>query len=106
MACDCISSNRPDLGGSVPEKILHPGVYFDHIPMEETVSVDACIVHEVVALWKSGIDTVGSCCGHNGRVGFRSIVLATATQREQAREILDRMSAQDTKVGAWELVWS
>lgn len=105
MACDCKSSNRPDLGGSVPEMVLRPGLYFDHIPYEKTVCVDSCIAHEVEELWRCGIETSGSCCGHNGKFE-RSIILATATQREQARAVLDRMNAQDTKVGAWELVWS
>ena len=32
------------------------------------VSIDNCIIQEVSDLWKKGIKTIGSCCGHNKTV--------------------------------------
>ena len=44
------------------------GTYTHHIsvvtPWGKTVSVDACMVPELAALWRAGIRTVASCCGH------------------------------------------
>jgi uncharacterized protein (DUF1919 family) len=33
------------------------------------VSIDPCIVDEIKYLWSVGIDTRGSCCGHNNHEG-------------------------------------
>jgi hypothetical protein len=30
----------------------------------KTVTVDKCLLFEVVSLWESGIKTTGCCCGH------------------------------------------
>lgn len=32
---------------------------------KEIVSIDNCILPEIISLWKKGIRTYGSCCGHN-----------------------------------------
>lgn len=32
------------------------------------VSVDRCILPEVYNLWAKGVNTIGSCCGHNKTV--------------------------------------
>ena len=34
----------------------------------KNVSIDRCILPEVFNLWKMGIKTIGSCCGHNKTV--------------------------------------
>ena len=28
------------------------------------VSIDKCLIHEIIHLWEQGIKTVGCCCGH------------------------------------------
>ena len=34
------------------------------------ISLDACIVVEIMYLWAHGIQTHGSCCGHGDRDGY------------------------------------
>jgi hypothetical protein len=31
------------------------------------VSIDKCLIHEVIDLWEKGIKTTGCCCGHGRR---------------------------------------
>lgn len=38
------------------------------------ICVDVCIALEVSRLWKMGIATTGSCCGHNKAPGFIGVV--------------------------------
>lgn len=101
MTCNCQSYNRPDLGGSTPPMILRPGNYFNYVDKEKTICVDACIANEVINLWLAGIETRGSCCGHNGAF-TRSIIIEDLARRQEALSIVD----DDTKIGAWELIWS
>jgi len=35
--------------------------------LSESICLDPCIVSEIKELWKAGIITYGSCCGHNKR---------------------------------------
>ena len=101
MTCNCQSYNRPDLGGSTPFTILRPSDYFSYVSQDETICVDACIADEVSRLWRAGIETRGSCCGHNGAFK-RSIIIADPARRQEALGLVD----DGTAVGAWELVWS
>lgn len=61
--CDC----TPDIMGT----------YKSHIsvitPWGETVSVDACMVPELASLWRRGIRTIASCCGHKKACGFVAV---------------------------------
>lgn len=61
--CDC----TPDIMGT----------YKNHIsvitPWGETVSVDACMVPELASLWRLGIRTIASCCGHKKACGFVAV---------------------------------
>lgn len=59
--CDCRSTNMNI--GSVPECVLDPRLYFRKAT--RTVSIDACIADQIEWLWKNGIFTRGSCCGHS-----------------------------------------
>ena len=38
-----------------------------------TVCIDPCIVDEVKELWRLGITTYGSCCGHNKAESFVNV---------------------------------
>ena len=40
------------------------------------ISIDQCIVDVIIELWKIGISTEASCCGHRGERGNPSIVLS------------------------------
>lgn len=31
------------------------------------VSIDKCLIHEVINLWENGIRTTGCCCGHGDK---------------------------------------
>lgn len=61
--CDCFSYNGNF--GSVPQRIMDPMLYFKWGSHVEPVAVDECVADEVEALWKAGIWTLNSCCGHN-----------------------------------------
>ena len=66
MTAECFSYNKQT--GTVPNVVArNPFTGFD-------VSLDACIAEEVQGLWKAGIRTVGSCCGH-GRM-MKTILVA------------------------------
>ena len=64
--CDCQSYNLPESSGSIPEVILNHDKYFPDT-QRPTICVDACIAEVIENLWKAGIRTRGSCCGHNDR---------------------------------------
>lgn len=97
--CDCKSYNLEV--GNTPERIINPRPFFpERLEIKESVCVDECIADQVMKLWKAGIWTLGSCCGHNGLVS-RSI-LVDRSDRDMAREILPK----DIQVGAWELTYN
>lgn len=54
------------------------GTYEVSIPVwydarKRVVGIDLCLVTEILSLWKKGIDTVESCCGHNKTTGFIAV---------------------------------
>ncbi len=67
--CKCISHNQPEDWQIDKSIALTPP--FPNKPVGETeiphkkVSIDYCIANVVQLLWKKGIYTLGSCCGHN-----------------------------------------
>ncbi len=67
--CRCRSYNQPELGGDAPEAILFPAAVGAPREMcdRRGVCVDSCIALEILALWRAGVITYGSCCGHNVR---------------------------------------
>lgn len=74
--CDCISYNRPDLGGS-KVSVVRRGI-----------SLDPCIADQIEALWDAGIETVHSCCGHNGAFGPASVGVLKSNDYLRAISIL------------------
>lgn len=40
---------------------------------KRVVDIDVCIVLEVISLWKKGIVTIESCCGHNKTTGYIAV---------------------------------
>ena len=54
------------------------GTYHDTTQMmpfwrNNAVTVDTCLVDEILSLWDDKIVTTGSCCGHNIVKGFISV---------------------------------
>ena len=41
--------------------------------IKKTVSIDACLIPEIVSLWEKGIHTTGCCCGHGKKEGIKYI---------------------------------
>ena len=41
--------------------------------LSSKVSIDPCIYDEICFLWKNGIITYGSCCGHNIHESFVNV---------------------------------
>jgi len=86
--CECISNNRPDTGGtekSVYRKFPKSFNYED----KQGVFIDPCIADIIQELWNAGVETLGSCCGHNGSFGFPSVIIANKHQRELAKKVVD-----------------
>ncbi len=38
--------------------------------IRESVCIDACLVSEILELWRKGIVTTGCCCGHNQGLAY------------------------------------
>lgn len=106
--CNCHSNNRGD--GGTPNVIINP---WDHLPLPRfmtwegyrAVCVDACIAEQIKVLWKHGIWTIGSCCGHGEKqpeviLDSRSIAEATRAQRILWENDPDR----EWRVLQWQLV--
>ena len=89
-ACDCLSYNRPDWGGNVPEVILDPRPYFSQCT--KTICVDSCISEQIEDLWKAGVQTAMSCCGHNGKGPYIDpvVFITNAEDADLASDILSQ----------------
>lgn len=52
-------------------------------PNGKQICLDKCIADEVQMLWRLGITTIGSCCGHNKTSGVISVI------EEDAQKMID-----------------
>lgn len=93
MTCDCISYNRPDLGGKNAPRLLRPPSW----SVKPLVEVDDCIAEAVMAIWNAGIITLGSCCGHNGKLGKPSVIV----HQEQVKAAVAILSAERNLEAEW-----
>ena len=93
IACRCISHNRPELGGDLPEIVIQA-------PSGVRISIDRCMEPHLRKLWAAGIETASCCCGHNGQLP-RHIVIADHIHLGRARAMTD----EGIDVGAWSLDW-
>lgn len=59
------------------------GRHYGCYTMRDTLAIDACVLPEIAFLWRLGIVTTGSCCGHNQQPGYIGV----------AREDVPRMEA-------------
>lgn len=117
MTCDCISYNQPRSWQKTPNVELCVG---DYCPPEwierpddacvpdgvttfanKIVLVDACIAPIVADMWRAGIWTLNSCCGH-GDPTTRSVVVDDHARMAAMRFLSDRDPS--IMVLAWENV--
>lgn len=68
------------------------------------IAVDACIADAVRTLIENGVETLSSCCGHNGRFEKApgpSIVVGNPEQYDKAREVLNNVGESRIGLYAW-----
>lgn len=95
--CNCKSYNWEV--GDQPEVVLDIAAYFPESAKENGVCIDACIAESVKALWKEGIFTRGSCCGHNKTPS--SVIIENASDLKKAQTVLAGTNIESIMV--WEL---
>lgn len=91
--CNCESYNRPDWGGADPSVVVQA-------PSGKDVCIDPCILPVVEALWAAGIETLSSCCGHNGSATAH-MVLARVADVVQAHGIISARATVPMHVIVW-----
>ena len=70
-----------------------------------TVCIDECIVPQIQALWKEGVQTLGCCCGH-GKDECDVILPSTSdpTATATAYWVLDGVDHRRWSIKQWKLV--
>lgn len=97
LKCSCHSYNGDT--GTVKEILLTSP------DGEKTVAIDACIAPVIKKLWDNGIWTIGSCCGHNGKFGFPSIVLSESVDNyTKIRELIAEVDDRHFELSQWKRV--
>lgn len=51
-------------------------------PQGKQAGIDICVLPEVFALWKRGIQTIESCCGHGREHGYIAVIPAHESDME------------------------
>lgn len=107
-SCDCISYNQPRSWQKTPNVELRVGDYgpaswfeCDAAFADKIVLVDACIAPIVADMWRAGIWTLNSCCGH-GDPTLRCVVLHDYDRMSAMRFLAERDPS--IMVFAWENV--
>ena len=104
--CKCISYNRPEDYQTDKGVILIPP--FPNKPVGESevphkkVVIDFCIADVIQHIWKNGIYTLGSCCGHNK--SNPNVILESNTTKETAdkvRKIIKEDDGREWKIMSW-----
>lgn len=62
--CSCVNVDMGSYGAQV--SVL--------TPQGKMVGIDICVLPEVFSLWKRGIETVESCCGHGKAHGYIAVI--------------------------------
>lgn len=101
MADRCCSYNQQI--GDVREVPLDPPAWSER---ERPIMVDACIADAVRQLWAAGHVTLGSCCGHGGKVNARPSLVLGQDERDYAliRTVLAEVDAREWELLQWQLV--
>jgi hypothetical protein len=89
-------------------ELLFPWDYFPKETFTKSVAVDKCIAHVIKHLWKNGVWTDNSCCGHNGAFCGKgpSIVFEHFPSKKEGEKIHKLIKEADDRVfvlQAWKL---
>lgn len=57
----------------IPDHMLDYRKARTSVGLSSKISIDPCIVDEIKYLWSLGIETHGSCCGHNKADSFVNV---------------------------------
>lgn len=99
--CTCRSYNSGE--GSTPEVVLPRPAFMPDGERLNGVPVDACIADVVLSLWYEGVQTLGSCCGHNKRPP--SLVLGQGERDyDGIRALIARKDSRTWDLRQWQLV--
>lgn len=94
-SCDCHSYNAG--WGTIPEvQVEAPGDW------KMMICLDACIAETIQELWKRGVMTEGSCCGH-GKIK-PSVVVSQDADMEECQKILDEIDPRDWEISQWQRI--
>lgn len=108
LGCECKSYNG-DFGETPAVKLKMP-IY--SIPAGEPeqveykdVMIDACIAPVLKHLWANRIDTLSCCCGHNGKFGGPTIVLAEGVDNyRMVRKLIAEVDPRNFELSQWKRV--
>lgn len=67
---------------------------------DNTICLDACIADTVQELWRRGMPTLNSCCGHNEE---NPSLVVNREDAERIKSILSQIDPRPWKVLAWVL---
>ena len=104
--CKCISYNQPEDWQTDTSLVLTPP--FPSKPVGEAeiphkkVSIDYCIAFVIIQLWKKGIYTLGSCCGHN-KVNPSVILSNNKLMALEIEHIIKTIDNRDWDIYEWRL---
>jgi hypothetical protein len=62
--CHCINVEIGSYKATIP-------VWNDN--QKRVTYIDYCIIPEIINLWREGVVTIESCCGHNKRIGYIAV---------------------------------
>lgn len=94
--CDCKSYNLEI--GETPEAILTPPSWSEK--QERGICVDACIAEVVKEIWRVGLITLGSCCGHNKENPH--IIIPDDADFSIYFDVIERVDKRRWNVKRWE----
>ena len=69
--CKCINVEIQSYDN---QTVLEYPEWFESSKEIRSAGIDNCLLEEIKSLWKSGIQTVESCCGHNKAEGYISVL--------------------------------
>lgn len=81
--CKCVNV---ELQSYDNQRLVYYPDWFVSEKKHRCASIDNCILVEILGLWKQGIQTTESCCGHNKVQGYIS-VLETPENFEKMKEL-------------------
>lgn len=68
MKCKDVHSGTYSCSYGIDLPYLHSSSFVENDePKYKGVSIDKCLIYEVLKLWENGIKTTGCCCGHGNK---------------------------------------